>query len=228
MRRDSVLLGAAPLMLVACGGTAHRVSYVVTGKRVPAAGPARALRKTASVPSAHVTIARRINFRASLPLLSSNCTSTTHTIGDVDNVHHTARFDQPAEPAVVSGTTYYEKNGRQWIETPGAALLGRALPLSSAGFGMFEPQFLKFVRPHRVTEIGSARIGGVPTTHYRTWIGGDKGVRQPVELWIDHSGMLRQARFAQSAGIVVTVGLSSFGEHLHIVRRRPRCLRPTR
>jgi hypothetical protein len=91
------------------------------------------------------------------------------------------------------------------LETPGAALLGRAFPLSSAGFGTFEPQFLKFVRPHRVTEIGSARIGG------------DEGVRQPVELWTDHSGRLRQARLAQSPDIVVTVGLSGFGEHLHIV-----------
>jgi len=217
MRRDCVLLGAAPLVLTACGGTAHRVSYVVTGVRVPSAGLTRALRKTAGVPSVHVTIARRISFKSPFPVVSSNCTTTTHTTGDVDNVHHTARFDQPAAPVVVSGTTYYEKNGRQWTETPGAALLGRAFPLSSAGFGTFEPRFLKFVRPHRVTEIGSARIGGAPTTQYRTWIGGDEGVRQPVELWTDHSGRLRQARFAQSPDIVVTVRLSGFGEHLHIV-----------
>jgi hypothetical protein len=57
----------------------------------------------------------------------------------------------------------------------------------------------------------------VPTTHYRLWIGGDTGLRQPVEMWTDHSGRIRQARFAQSGQMTVTVDLSHFGEHVHIV-----------
>jgi hypothetical protein len=215
MRAGFVLLGFAPVLLMACGGTAPRVSDVVTGKRVPAALLSRALLKTASLPSEHVTIAQSVRFPSPLPFLSSSCTSTTRTIGDVDNVHHTARFG-PAEPIVLQGTTEYEKNGKQWVEAPGAAMLGRAFPLSSAGFGTFQPAFLKLLRPHRVTELEQENVDGVTTTHYRAWIGNDTGLRQPVEIWTDRSGRIRQAHFAQSGQMVVTIDLSHFGERLHI------------
>ena len=218
MRPGPALLGFGPVLLVACGGTAPRVSYVVTGERVPAAFLRRALLKTASIPSEHVTIAQSITFSAPLPLVTSSCTATSHTIGDVDNVHHTSRFAGPAELTVIQGTTEYEKNDKQqWVEAPGAGKLEQVFPLSSAGFGMLQPKFLKLLRPHRVTDLGHARVGGVPTTHYRVWIDGDTGLRQPVEMWTDHSGRIRQARFAQGGQMVVTVGLSDFGEHLHIV-----------
>jgi hypothetical protein len=215
--RPYLLLGAAPVLLVACGGTAPRASYVVTGERVPAAFLRRALLKTASIPSEHVTIAQSITFSAPLPLVTSSCTATTRTIGDVDNVHNAARFAGPAQSTVLRGTTEYEKNAKQqWVETPGAAIMGLVFPLSSAGFGTFQPKFLKRLRPHRVSDLGRARIDGVPATHYRVWIGGDTGLRQPVEMWTDHSGRIRQARFAESPQTVVTVDLSAFGEHLHI------------
>jgi hypothetical protein len=218
MRAGSALLGLAPALLVDCGGTAPRVSYAVTGRRVPAGVLSRALLKTSSIPREHVTIAQSITFPAPLPLVTSSCTATSHTIGDVDNVRHAARFVGPAQSTVFQGTTEYSKNAKQqWDETPRAASFGRVFPLSSAGFGMFQPEFLKLLRPHHVSDLGHGRIGGVPTIHYRVWIGGDTGLRQPVEMWTDRSGRIRQARFSQSGQMVVTVGLSHFGEHVRIV-----------
>jgi len=218
MRAGSALLGFAPVLLVACGGTAPRVSYVVTGRRVSSGVLRRALLKTASIPSEHVTIAQSITFSAPLPLVTSSCTATSRTTGDVDNVHHAARFVGPAQSTVLRGTTEYEKNAkRQWVETPTAAKFGQVFPLSSAGFGTFQPRFLKLLRPHRVSDLGHAKVGGGPATHYRVWIGGDTGLRQPVEMWTDHSGRIRQARFSQGGQWTVTVDLSHFGEHVRIV-----------
>jgi hypothetical protein len=218
MRPGFALLGFAPVLLTACGGTAPRASYVVTGRRVPAGFLRRALLKTASIPSEHVTIAQSITFSAPLPLVTSSCTATSHTIGDVDNVHHVARFVGPTQSTVLRGTTEYEKNAKQqWVEAPTAAKFGQVFPLSSAGFGMFEPTYLKLLRPHRVSDLGGARVDGVPATHYRVWVGGDTDLRQPVEMWTDHSGRIRQARFSQGGQWTVTVDLSHFGEHVHIV-----------
>jgi len=221
MRAGSVLLGFAPVLLVACGGTRPRVSYVVTGERVPATFLRRALLKTASIPSEHVTIAQSITFSAPLPLVTSSCTTTSRTIGDVDNVHHSARFVGPAQSTVLQGTTEYEKNAKQhWVEAPRAAKFGQVFPLSSAGFGTFQPKYLKLLRPHRVSDLGRVRIDGVPATHYRVWIGGDTGLRQPIEMWTDHSGRIRQARFSQGGQWTVTIDLSRFGEHVRIVSPR--------
>jgi hypothetical protein len=176
------------------------------------------LLKTASIPSEHVAIAQSITFSAPLPLVTSSCTATSRTIGDVDNLHHAARFAGPTQSTVLRGTTEYEKNAKlQWVEVPKAASFGKVFPLSSAGFGTFQPRFLKLLRPHRVTDLGRASVVGVPVTHYRVWIGGDTDLRQPVEMWTDHSGRIRQARFSEGGQWTVTVDLSHFREPVHIV-----------
>ena len=212
--RPGVLLvvGVAPLLLVACGATTHSVSQVVTGKVVPVSVLSRALSKTASAPSEHVAIADSSTFLG--------CGSTTHMTSDIDNVRHAARFDRGQEPVVVSGKTTYVKNGRRWVVEPGGQLMWRYFPLSSAAFGMFEPSLLKLLRVHRLVDLGREKIDGVATTHYQAWLAKDKALHEPIEVWTDHTGRIRQASFGTGGQLNVTVDLSHFGERLHITPPR--------
>ena len=166
--------------------------------------------RTAEAESARMTVRTEVSAKGEA--ITSDGKGVVDLAGG-DSVMTVTAQDQRIEQRVVDQVLYQKAPGQ---EGPGGKpWIGIDLKKAAERQGMGDQQFgdpartaayAKAITDKDVTEVGSEKIDGVGTTHYRVSVdvaelpGGDRmrqqiGPTLPMEIWLDGEGRLRRQQF---------------------------------
>ena len=229
--RLALALVPLALLLGACGG-----------KSTASADPvAKAAAKTTEDSSAHVKFtATSVANGLRVAITGSGDYASSPRRAQV-NVAFRSPLSNGTIRELMQGSTIYMVSplfkssipaGKAWVKID-LTKSGRASGFDFTSFSAATPrQALELLRQARKpTKVGTEKIDGVETTHYRATIdaakvpkekllGGAEVTYEPVDVWVDGSGRVRRMRLAYSAGAAgssdMTMTLSQFGRPLTI------------
>jgi hypothetical protein len=236
--------------LAACGGTSFSM--------VRAYGDTVAARTARVTITASVAIPGPGAAGATINMTGGGVTDLASRTGDLTlNVPGAG----PVEERMVGGTeyTHYPSGagssqlppGKTWISMNFAELCGSSSALGTAGAA--DPTSLlgqlRNASTSGLEDVGTARVGGVETTHYRASLDLTKAVKtqcssgalsgviakeaarfhtMPVDVWVDGADRIRQMRMrldlpvgSATAHMDMTVGFSDFGVAVNVVPPAP-------
>jgi hypothetical protein len=231
--RRSLLLIALPVVLAACGGGGG-------GSKAPAGKTSltQAADATLAQPSEDVTLSAKVDL--------SGQTLSLDGKGGFDNRADTGQLSLSLALGSLGSSkldAIYRKNV-VWLKSPllAAALRGKqwvrvdlGKQAKALGFdlnaltGETPASALEAVRlPGAVSEVGSEKVDGVETTHYRkTLTATVSGTKyHSVDAWVDGQDLIRQLKLdytaqldpasKQGAHTLVTMTLSNFGSKVSV------------
>ena len=219
MRRAALVLLAAPLLLVACGGSKHPASSSSALATLEAAAL-----KTAQAGSEHLTLnvsatasGQKVAVSGSGGFDTKNHRGTLHVDLSADTL--TAAIDE-----VLVGTSAYIRSplltaalppGKKWLKID-LAKAGKAAGFNLSLLASEDPgKALAYLRTLKsVTTVGKETVAGISTTHYHAIASGST-----YDAWVGADGYVRQVRVVTASkgrNLSATTGLSDFGTSVHV------------
>lgn len=246
MRRSSLILLAAPLALVACGGSSRKAS-APPAKLDPVSYVRHAAHVTARAPSEHVTMTGTVTAAGrQISIAGSGDFSNTSDQGAMKATFSAGGFNGSIG-SVLDGTTIYVSspllagslpNGKTWLKLDLAkAFASEGIDFSSL-MSQSPAQGLKSLEAAgTVKAVGTETVDGAETTHFRVTNLDLSKIPQGAKLkalthathgamnvWVGKSdGYVRRLSLAysysvggRSASTQMTFDLSRFGESVHV------------
>jgi hypothetical protein len=232
-------LAAVPLAAAGCGSTKSAASGTTTAAGASSAVQ-QAVEKTLKAGSEHVAVTatastggQDVTLTGSGAFDSKSRRGTLHANVSLGGI-------QTSIDEVLDGTTAYAQSpllssllpaGKSWLKIDLTAA-GKALGVDTTVLRAQDPAvaLAQLKALQKVREVGTAKIGGVQTTHYRGTIDvaklpqGSAGMLSsagttlgPADVWVGSDGYVRRQRLTTSSSLigsaktVVTTTLSQFG-----------------
>jgi len=177
---------------------------------------AQAARKTAAKNTARFTLRTRFPKSGTLSLSGGNGS------GEMDFEHSRTRVreaDTGLYEIVDDGVVYIQRDRRTWQRFDETKQMTR---LYGERKGSSDPLLAGLERnDHPSVRIGEGAVAGFQVVHYRKAVG---PAATPVEVWIDHDGLIRQIRTRQKTAdmtFATEVRLTDFGTPVHITLPPP-------
>jgi hypothetical protein len=239
MKKVALIALAAPLVLVACGGSSHAQVKVD-----PVAFVKHAATKTAQT-SEHATMTASMNMGpTALSMNGSGDFSFAQHDGSM-TVNASVMGQSLQIQEILAGTTIYMRSplfagslpaGKTWMKVDVAELAKAAhLDITSMLSQSPAQNLQRLESAGTVTEVGAETINGIATTHYRVTkldlsklvpgakLGALAGKLNygPIDVWIDNAnGYVIREALSFNAGHSVTMTMvanySKFGEAVHV------------
>ena len=218
--RRLLLLAVLVVPLAACGGGGSKTS----SSQAPADAVKSAAEKTFSAGSESLAVTANVAAAGQSVVLSGHgAFETKGGTGSMSvNVHAgpiTTTVDE-----VLSGTAVYLKSpllaaglpsGKTWVKVDLAKLHLSGIDLQSLLAQDPAAQLKTLESVKSATKVGTDRIGGVSSTHYRVQT--TQKTLPNSDVWVGDDGYIHRVQVAQaSSKVSVTVDLSKFGEKVSV------------